>query len=68
MNASSISRISGYIILTGGLLALGMAFGMIGLLLAGAVMILIAWSLFHDAGIEDALEARREAALRDKAK
>ena len=51
MNASS-SRICAIIILTGGLLALGLAFGQVGLIIAGVIMVGISLSLLNGARLE----------------
>lgn len=49
MNAFFATRICGYIVLTGGFVALGAAFGQIGLIFAGFLLLVLAASLFNEA-------------------
>ena len=65
MNRRQSTRICGYIILTGGMLALGAAFGQIGLIISGVIMLIISWTLFNEssnypkAGAEEAFPLHR---------
>ncbi len=47
MNARFTTLICAYVVLTGGIFALGAAFGSYGLIVAGAVLIVIAYQLFN---------------------
>ncbi len=48
MNAYFATRICAYIVFTGGVLALGFAFGQLGLLIAGAILLLFALMRFQE--------------------
>ena len=47
MNARFSTLICAYVVLTGGIFAIGAAFGFYGLLVAGAVLLVIAFQLFN---------------------
>ena len=47
MNARYSTLISAYIVLTGGVFAIGAAFGFYGLLVAGTLLLVIAFQLFN---------------------
>lgn len=48
MSAYSVTRICGYIVFTGGGIALGLAAGQLGLVIAGIVLLFWSWLLFTE--------------------